>query len=136
VTSKAIPMFHVPDVDATVAWYVSIGFEVRDRFSGDGDGAWAAITFGESEVMLNSGGRPSTADRREVDLYLLVNDVDARFPEIAAKAEIVEAPHDTFYGMREFTVRDCNGFWITFGHPIADFDSGDGQAGSEGETSQ
>jgi hypothetical protein len=24
--------------------------------------------------------------------------------------EIVEGPHDTFYGMR-----DCNRFWITFG---------------------
>src|ERR1700720_2576724 len=23
-------------------------------------------------------------------------------------------PHDTFYGMREFTIRDLNRFWITF----------------------
>jgi len=22
-----------------------------------------------------------------------------------------------FYGMREFIIRDCNGFWITFGQP-------------------
>jgi hypothetical protein len=29
----------------------------------------------------------------------------------------VEDPHDTFYGMREFIVRDNNGFWITFGQP-------------------
>jgi len=21
--------------------------------------------------------------------------------------------------MREFTIRDCNGFWITFGQPLA-----------------
>ncbi len=27
-------------------------------------------------------------------------------------------PYDAFYGMREFIIRDCNGFWITFGQPI------------------
>jgi uncharacterized glyoxalase superfamily protein PhnB len=36
---------------------------------------------------------------------------------IDGKADIVEDLHDTFYGTREFTVRDCNGFWITFGQP-------------------
>jgi hypothetical protein len=30
----------------------------------------------------------------------------------------VEDLHDTFYGMREFILRDCNGFWITFGQRI------------------
>ena len=36
---------------------------------------------------------------------------------VDGKAEIVEDLHDTFYGMREFAIRDCNGFWITFGQP-------------------
>ena len=30
---------------------------------------------------------------------------------------MVEDLHDTFYGMREFIIRDLNGFWITFGQP-------------------
>jgi len=29
----------------------------------------------------------------------------------------VEGLHDTFYGMREFIIRDLNRFWITFGQP-------------------
>ena len=29
--------------------------------------------------------------------------------------DVVEGPHDTFYGMREFIIRDLNRFWITFG---------------------
>jgi uncharacterized glyoxalase superfamily protein PhnB len=116
-------MIHVPNVGATVDWYVSIGFSLRDFYPGerDGDGAWAALRFGDSEIMFNSGGQPSSAPRREVDLYLTVDDIEASFPMIAELAAVVEGPHDTFYGMREFTVRDSNGFWLTFGHPIAHF---------------
>jgi hypothetical protein len=29
----------------------------------------------------------------------------------------VEDPHDTFYGIREFIIRDINGFWVAFGQP-------------------
>ena len=29
-------------------------------------------------------------------------------------ATIVEGLHDTFYGMREFIIRDVNRFWLTF----------------------
>jgi len=31
---------------------------------------------------------------------------------------VVEGLYDAFYGMREFIIRDINGFWITFGQPI------------------
>ena len=34
-----------------------------------------------------------------------------------ARVEIREGVHDAFYGMREFIIRDVNGFWITFGEP-------------------
>jgi uncharacterized glyoxalase superfamily protein PhnB len=69
--------------------------------------------------MLNAGARPSSAPRREFDPYTHVDDVDAMRSRIDGKAEIVEDLHDTFYGMREFIVRDCNGFWITFGQPTS-----------------
>ena len=31
---------------------------------------------------------------------------------------MVQELYDAFYGMREFIIRDCNGFWITFGQAI------------------
>jgi len=119
MTARAVPMFHVPDVAATADWYASIGFAVRDRGSDGGAVVWASMTFGDSEVMLNAGGKASDAARREVDLYVHVDDVDAAFARIAPKAEVVEGLHDTFYGMREFIIRDCNRFWITFGQRVA-----------------
>ena len=34
---------------------------------------------------------------------------------LQGQVEVVKDLHETFYGMREFIVRDLNGFWITFG---------------------
>jgi hypothetical protein len=44
--------------------------------------------------------------------------VDDLYDRIRNRVEIVEGPHDMFYGMREVIVRDLNGFWITFGQEI------------------
>jgi uncharacterized glyoxalase superfamily protein PhnB len=115
---RVTPMFHVPDVEATARWYEAIGFTIRDLARDCDDVTWAALAFGESEIMLSIGGRASDAPRREVDLYLTVDDVEAAFRRVEGKAEIVEPLHDTFYGMREFIIRDCNRFWITFGQPL------------------
>jgi hypothetical protein len=37
------------------------------------------------------------------------------YDRLKDRVEVVEGPHDTFYGMREFIIRDLNRFWITFG---------------------
>jgi len=115
---KVIPMIHVPDVKATMDWYASIGFKVARYNEEDGHIDWVSLTFGNSEVMLSEGGKPSTAHRREVDLYIRSEDVDGLCSALKDKAEVVEEPHDTFYGMREFIIRDLNRFWITFGQAI------------------
>ena len=118
---RIVPMIHVPDVSATANWYASIGFNVRRIAREDGDDSevvWAALTLGESEIMLNAGGKASDAWRREVDLYINVENVDDVRNRLDGRVGFVEDLHDTFYGMREFIIRDCNRFWITFGQPL------------------
>ena len=116
---KATPMVHVPDVAATAAWYRSLGFEVLQTAEDDGETSWALLAFGGSELMLNAGGTASAADRREVDLYVQVDDIEAARRRLGADIDLIEDLHESFYGMREFTIRDCNRFWITFGQPVA-----------------
>lgn len=113
-----VPMLHVADVQATLDWYHSIGFEPIRSNEEDGKVDWALMSLGGSRLMLNSGGKMSSETRRDVDLYVRADDVAAIRRHIDGKAQLVEDTHDTFYGMREFTVRDINGFWITFGEPI------------------
>lgn len=121
MSEKVTPMIHVPDVRSTVEWYESIGFTVNDTYANadhGGEGlSFAILSFGSTQVMFNQGGRPSTDRRREVDLYVYADNVDELFHRLKDRVEIVEGLHDTFYGMREFIIRDLNRFWITFGQP-------------------
>ena len=57
----------------------------------------------------------SSKRRREVDLYVYTDDVDEVYERLKDRVEVVERPHNTFYGAREVIIRDLNRFWITFG---------------------
>jgi uncharacterized glyoxalase superfamily protein PhnB len=118
MAQTVVPMIHVGDVSATVEWYTSIGFKEVLRNEEDGETNWAKVSLGNSEVMFDSFGRPSGEHRREVDLYIAADDVDELYDRLKDRVQVVEELHDTFYGMREFIIRDINGFWITFGQPV------------------
>src|SRR6476660_643355 len=102
MSKKVVPMIHVPDVRATVAWYESIGFNVVAAYGNEEDGlSFAIVSFGNAEVMFNQDGEPSTKRRREVDLYVYTDDVDDLYQRLKDRVDVVEGPHNTFYGMRE-----------------------------------
>ena len=54
-----------------------------------------------------------------MDLYITTENVKEQFQRLQDRVEVVEPPHGTEYGMREFIFRDCNRFWITFGQPFS-----------------
>lgn len=115
----ATPMIHVADVRATTAWYEAIGFTVLETYADGADGwSFSILSAGATRLMLNQGGGPSAERRREVDLYVDVEEVDAWFAALKDEVEVVASLHDTHYGMREFIIRDPNGFWITFGQNL------------------
>ena len=116
MAERVVPMIHVPDVRATVEWYQSIGFTVIETYGDDGDGlSFAVLSFGSSRVMFNSGGQSSSSHRRDIDLYVYTSNVDEIYERLKDRVEVIEGPHDKFYGMREFLIRDLNRFWMTFG---------------------
>jgi hypothetical protein len=53
-----------------------------------------------------------------VDPYVYCDDVEKQFERVKDRVEVFEGLHDTFYGMREFIIRDVNRFWITFAQPL------------------
>jgi hypothetical protein len=120
MAQKVTPMIHVPDVRATIDWYQSIGFTVIGTNEEDGVMDWAMLSFGDGTVMFSAGGQPSSAHRREVDLYVHTEKVDDLYQHLSGRVDVVETPHDTIYGMREIIIRDLNRFWITFGQEIDD----------------
>jgi len=121
MSKTLVPMIHVPDVRATVEWYQSIGFDTLNTYeNGTPDGlSFAIMSFGNGQVMFNQGGQTSDKRRREVDLYVYTDDVDQIYERLKGRVDIIEPPHDTFYGMREVILRDVNRFWITFAQELA-----------------
>ena len=118
MTTTLTPMVHVPDVRAAAGWYQRIGFTVLATHPDEGELDWALLALGEGRLMFSEGGKRVEAWRREVDLYVHIGDVPGVAARVRSIAEVVEDVHVTHYGMREFIVRDLNGFWITFGEPV------------------
>ncbi|HEX6649285.1 MAG TPA: VOC family protein [Pyrinomonadaceae bacterium] len=116
MSHSIVPMIHVQDVHATVEWYESIGFRVVATYGNETpEGmSFGVVAFGDSQVFFNQDGEPSTKHRREVDLYIYADEVDDIYERLKDRVDVVERPHNTFYGMREVIIRDLNRFWITF----------------------
>jgi len=51
-------------------------------------------------------------------LYLRNNDVDALFNSLKDKVEVVQGPTTKFYGMREWYMKDPNGYLLCFGQEM------------------
>jgi uncharacterized glyoxalase superfamily protein PhnB len=49
-------------------------------------------------------------------LYFYPDDVDALFKRILESVEVECPPEDQLHDMREFAIRDCNGYLLVFGH--------------------
>ena len=97
---------------------VSIGFRVLNTVADDGEMNWALLAYGNSQLMVTGGGRSTTDDRRDVDLYIHTSDVEELFRQLKDRVEIRLGLEDTFYGAREFIVRDPNRYWVTFGQKV------------------
>jgi uncharacterized glyoxalase superfamily protein PhnB len=117
------PMIFVPDVAAALDWYVSVGFKEIARFGDDGFVNFGIVALGQAEIMLNMHGKRGEHD---VSLWLSTDNVDdlynvlkSRQIEAAAEGltdgiDFIEHINDTFYGARQFGIRDLNGYILYF----------------------
>lgn len=122
----------VADVARTVDWYRDVlGFEftigVREGtqdpvFEATGQPlGFAMLKRDDVELMFQSidslledlpGTTVGSGDG--FTLYIDVDDVDGLHAEVSAKTDMAVELRDTFYGAREFHVRDCNGLLVGF----------------------
>ena len=130
-----VPLLQVFDMPETIAFYCGLlGFEVVDaspeivapegRFY-----HWAWLRLGAAELMLNTaydaGERPAGRDTArwaghgDTGLFFGCADVDAVFAELTARGLALEAPRDAAYGMRQFFLRDPDGYSLCFQAPVA-----------------
>lgn len=130
---KGVPSMNVPDIAAALDWYTSIGFKELGRYEDDGVVNWGMTSFGRAELML--GMRGAAQQRQDVSFWFYMDSVDELYQLMksrqleAAKAalagetakqagfEFTEDIYDPFYGGRQFSIRDLNGYTLIFYAP-------------------
>ena len=127
-------MFFVPDMRATVAWYESLGFSVRDRHEERGELVFAEVSLGSASFTLSAGGGPGP---RDVRLWLITDRVEELYRAFKERAlsgarNVIAGTSDEaravrfdedlyapFYGGRQFSIRDINDLSLIFWDPRA-----------------
>lgn len=127
------PNLMVEDVRAAVDYYEQLGFDVQMAVP-EGEGeihselalgeryVYAQISSGAVELMLQDAEslRSDVSALMDVDigssctLYVEVDNVEAMYESVAEDVDVVQDLDVTWYGMREFYVRDPNGYVLGF----------------------
>ncbi|TAK61164.1 MAG: VOC family protein [Bacteroidetes bacterium] len=111
-------MLWVPDVEESIKFYVEkLGFRCSNYVP---EAGWGIIRRDHVAIMLAKPNAHSafTGAQFTGSLYLNTDDVDA-FWQSVKDTVTVEYPIETFeYGMREFAIRDNNGYMLQFGQNI------------------
>ncbi|HEU4415705.1 MAG TPA: VOC family protein [Candidatus Angelobacter sp.] len=112
------PMLAVTSIDDTILFYRNVlGFECIGRMDG-----WAALRKDGVEIMITL---PNTHEPFEKpmltgSIYFNASNVDAMWSQVKDRAQVVYPLENFFYGMREFAIRDNNGYILQFGQEIKD----------------
>lgn len=105
-----------PDLVAALDFYTSkLGF--ARAFTWGDPPAFAGVNLGQVQIFL-AQGKP-TPNPGCAAAYFLVADADALFDFHGAQGvEIAEPIADRAHGIRDYTVRDLNGYYLVFGHHL------------------
>ncbi|HEX2209687.1 MAG TPA: VOC family protein [Longimicrobium sp.] len=111
------PGLAVPDLLAAAEFYTNrLGFTLG--FTWGDPPTFAGVNLGEMQVFLSQG----TPSPEGCDVYFVVGDVDALYAyHRAGGVQVVGEIGDRDYGLRDYTVRDPNGYRLTFGQYIYNF---------------
>ena len=127
---SVIPALFYDDPSAALDWLAkAFGFEPRLSFTDDaGRIAYAEVELGDGVVAVRQTRGHSPHDRspraaggvNTAHLAVAVPDVDLHCAAaVAAGARVLEPLADKFYGLRSYTVEDCEGHRWSFESGLA-----------------
>jgi catechol 2,3-dioxygenase-like lactoylglutathione lyase family enzyme len=105
---------YAADVLAAVGFYTGkLGF--KPGFTWGDPPTFAGVNLGEAQIFLGQG----TPDPKGCEVNFVVGDADELYEyQRANGVEVVVPPGDRPYGLRDYAVRDLNGYVLGFGHYI------------------
>jgi uncharacterized glyoxalase superfamily protein PhnB len=121
---KLTPNLMVNDVNSSIKFYHDyFGFDAVVTIPDTGQYNFAILSNGNVELMIQK--RESFSEDLNVSkdqqvggsfsLFFEINDIIPLYDKVTtAGIQVVRELHQTFYGTKEFTVRDNNGYILTF----------------------
>jgi uncharacterized glyoxalase superfamily protein PhnB len=123
ILKRLTPNLMVKDVNRTIAFYRELlRFELNQTVPETGPFEWASLKCGEVEIMFQaeSSLAHDIPALKGMDIggsltfYIQMAGIEELYDRVKDSVTIVQDMHTTFYGMREFTLRDCNGYLLAF----------------------
>ena len=115
------PNIFVKDMNATIAFYKKLGFELVMNVPDQADFVWAMMTCGSVSFMFQTfaslGDTLPDISRHEggsLLLYIKLKNIRTFFESVKDKVPVLQGLEKTFYGATEFSVKDLNGYILTF----------------------
>ena len=121
---RSAPYFLVADIEKAATYYETVlGF--RRDYTGGSPSQFVILSRDDLAIMLRLVSDPATISPNEQqggtwDVFFWVNDADELCEEFKSKAaELVYGPIiQTEYNMKEFAVRDIDGYVLGFGQDM------------------
>ena len=114
--NSLVPMLWTLDLNKTIEFYHQLlGFECINRIEG-----WAVLKKDEVELMFSLPNAHEPFDKIQFtgSFYFRPNNVAGLWQQLKDKTTVVYPLEDFDYGMREFAIRDNNGYILQFGQEI------------------
>lgn len=116
------PNIYVYDIDATVAFYKQLGFEVAVAVPDDAGGlTFVMMVCGTATFMFQTfrsiEGQHPVVHRENggsLLLYIKMKNVRAFYERIKDTVTVLTVLEKTFYGATEFSIQDNNQYLLTF----------------------
>lgn len=116
-----LPVLETNDLKQTIEFYQKfLDFECRGAYPDQENPYWASLWNGQFELSfgLPNAHTDFQAPKLTGSIYLHVENVDEIWQELKDKVEIVYKLENMDYGMREFGIKDCNGYILNIGQSI------------------
>ena len=114
------PILATEDLPKTIEFYTqNLGFEIQGTYPPENP-CWASLCSGNAEIAFNTpnSNLPFEKSALTGSIYLTVENIDELWEKLKHKVEIVYPIENFEYGMREFGMRDCNGYVLNLGQNI------------------
>ena len=138
--SRLTPILTIDDMDATIAFYRDVlDFEVTGKLPEENP-TWCFLRRDDAAIMFTSPEEhdhdhdgdeghghehdhvhehhESSEENRLWTMYVYSDDVETLWEEFRDEPNVAYPLYDTHHGMREFGMRDSDGYMLSFGKDI------------------